>query len=76
MDFKAAWLLCSGMTPVWHDRVSYMRNTMFTPLLHKRDERGNDVANYLLSMFGPDSILPKSPASMPGFKDLQLHFQR
>ncbi len=25
-------------------------------------------------MFGPDSILPKSPASMPGYKDVQVHF--
>ncbi len=74
-DFQRICIACHGfqsrMAAVqrddagWHDRVSYMRNTMFTPLLHMSAERGHDVANDLRSMFGPDSILPKSPASMP-----------
>ncbi len=29
----------------------------------------SDIASYLTSLFGPDSVLPKSPADMPGYKD-------
>ena len=33
------------------------------------DQDASDIASYLTSLFGPDSVLPKSPADMPGYKD-------
>jgi len=53
----------------WRDRVEYMRTAMHFNLPHLTDQDANDVASYLTSLFGPDSVLPKSPADMPGYKD-------
>ena len=57
----------------WRDRVAYMADSMhfflggvggaFT------DETQADVASYLNSLFGQESVLPKSPAEMPKYKD-------
>ena len=33
------------------------------------DQQADDIATYLTSLFGADSVLPKSPAEMPGYKD-------
>jgi virginiamycin B lyase len=55
----------------WRDRIAYMREAMrFTPFLgaHFTDQDAEDVATYLASLFGPDSVLPKSAADMPGYK--------
>jgi virginiamycin B lyase len=53
----------------WKDRVEYMRTAMHFSLYHLSDKDADDVAAYLTSLFGPDSVLPKSPADMPGYKD-------
>lgn len=53
----------------WRDRVEYMRTAMHFNLPHLTDQDADDVATYLTSLFGPDSVLPKSPADMPKFKD-------
>jgi mono/diheme cytochrome c family protein len=52
----------------WKDRVEYMRSAMHFSLYHITDDQANDIATYLNSLFGPDSVLPKSPADMPGYK--------
>ena len=52
----------------WKDRVEYMRSAMHFSLYHITDEQANDISSYLNSLFGPDSVLPKSPADMPGYK--------
>jgi virginiamycin B lyase len=53
----------------WRDRVEYMRTAMRYGLGRFTDEDASEVASYLTSLFGPDSVLPKSPADMPGYKD-------
>lgn len=52
----------------WRDRVEYMRTAMHFNLPHLTDQEAGDVATYLTSLFGPESVLPKSPADMPKYK--------
>ncbi len=55
----------------WRDRVAYMREAMHFSIFlgpHFSDQDAADVASYLTSLFGPDSVLPKSPAEMPGYQ--------
>src|ERR1700686_324360 len=55
----------------WKDRVAYMREAMHFSIFlgpNFSDQDAEDVANYLNSLFGPDSVLPKSPADMPGYQ--------
>src|SRR6202048_3218825 len=56
----------------WKDRIAFMRDAMhFSVFLgpHFSDQDAADVASYLTSLFGPDSVLPKSAADMPGYKN-------
>jgi virginiamycin B lyase len=55
----------------WKDRVAFMREAMHFSIFlgpHFSDQDAADVASYLTSLFGPDSVLPKSPADMPGYQ--------
>ena len=55
----------------WRDRIAFMREAMhFSVFLgkHFSDQDAEDVASYLTSLFGPNSVLPKSAADMPGYK--------
>jgi len=55
----------------WKDRVAFMREAMhFSVFLGPNfsDQDADEVANYLNSLFGPDSVLPKSPADMPEYQ--------
>jgi virginiamycin B lyase len=62
----------------WRDRVAYMVDAMhfflgavggpFT------DQNAADVTSYLNSLFGEESILPKSPAELPKYKELVRTF--
>jgi len=36
---------------------------------HFSDQDAADVASYLTSLFGPDSVLPNSPADVTGYKE-------
>ena len=53
----------------WKDRVEYMRSAMHFSLYHITDQEADDISSYLTSLFGPDSVLPKSPEDMPKYKD-------
>jgi virginiamycin B lyase len=53
----------------WRDRVAYMRTAMGYGLARFTDQDALEVASYLTSLFGPESVLPKSPADMPAYKD-------
>ena len=53
----------------WRDRVEYMRTAMHFSLAKVTDRDADDIASYLTKLFGPESVLPKSPADMPGYKD-------
>jgi len=49
----------------WRDRVAFMREAMHFSIFlgpHFSDQDAADVASYLTSLFGPDSVLPKSPS--------------
>jgi virginiamycin B lyase len=56
----------------WKDRIAFMREAMHFSIFlgpHFSDQDAADVASYLTSLFGPDSVLPKSPADLPGYKE-------
>ncbi|HWF38067.1 MAG TPA: carboxypeptidase regulatory-like domain-containing protein [Candidatus Acidoferrales bacterium] len=55
----------------WADRVAFMRQAMHFSIFlgpNLTDQDASDVAAYLTSLFGPDSVLPKSPADLPGYQ--------
>jgi virginiamycin B lyase len=58
----------------WRDRVAYMREAMGFFLNRPNNPFTDDdaavVAKYLNSLFGEDSVLPKSPADLPKYKDV------
>jgi virginiamycin B lyase len=58
----------------WKDRVEYMRTAMHFGLASLTDQEADTIATYLSSLFGPDSVLPKSPADMPQYQDTVTHF--
>ena len=61
----------------WKDRVAYMRQTMAFNLGDRlNDQNYADVAAYLNSLFGEESVLPKSPTDMPQYKETVRAFSR
>jgi virginiamycin B lyase len=52
----------------WRDRVDFMRSAMHFSLGRITDQEADDIATYLASLFGPDSVLPKSPSELPGYQ--------
>jgi virginiamycin B lyase len=59
----------------WRDRVNFMRElTRFATASSLSDENTHDIGGYINSLFGDESVLPRSPADMPGYKDLERHF--
>ena len=58
----------------WRDRVNYMRKDMgffvSDPRFGVTDQKAEEVVQYLASMFSEDSVLPKSPADLPKYKEL------
>src|SRR6202035_1532519 len=62
----------------WRDRVAFMEESMHfflggvgSPF---NDQNASDVASYLNSLFGEESVLPKSPSEMPKYKGLVRSF--
>ena len=56
----------------WKDRLAYMRQVMHYSIFlgaHFSDQDSADVASYLATLFGPESVLPKSPAEMSKYKE-------
>jgi virginiamycin B lyase len=53
----------------WRDRVEYMRTMMHYNLPHLSDQDADGIAFFLTSMFGPETVLPKSPEDVPNYKD-------
>ena len=54
----------------WRTAVQYMRDAMHFSLgFRVGDADANELTAYLTSLFGPDSVLPKSPTAMPEYKD-------
>jgi virginiamycin B lyase len=59
----------------WRDRVQYMRDALHFSLSWRfTAQNAADVASYLTNLFGPDSVLPKSPAEMPQYPETVRKF--
>src|SRR3979490_3175972 len=62
----------------WRDRVNYMVTTMHFFLgglgAPFNDQNAADVTTYMNSLFGEESVLPKSPADLPKYKDVVRSF--
>src|SRR5713101_7345282 len=64
----------------WQNTVNFMldKNTgmgFFTARrFEQHPEEAADVVSYLNSVFGIDSDLARSPADLPGYKDVVTHF--
>jgi virginiamycin B lyase len=70
-EFQSRMASVSRDADGWKDRVSFMREAMHFSIFlgpHFNDQDASDVASYLTSLFGPDSVLPKSPADMPSYQ--------
>ena len=56
----------------WRSRVNYMRDAMGFFIGEPRrgftDEKAEDVVYFLNKVFGEDSMLPRSPADLPGYQ--------
>jgi len=53
----------------WKDRVAFMRDAMKFGLDGRvSDQEASEIASYLNSLFGQDSVLPKSPEDDPRYK--------
>jgi virginiamycin B lyase len=63
----------------WRDRIAFMRDAMHFSIFlgpNLSEPEAEEIADYLNSLFGPDSTLPKSPADMPGYAKTLRPFSR
>jgi virginiamycin B lyase len=58
----------------WRDRVNYMREAMHFLLAPVTDQDAEKMVSFLTAAFGEDSVLPKSPADLPDYKNLVRTF--
>jgi virginiamycin B lyase len=54
----------------WQDRVQFMRDAMHFSLGYRvTDQDAAEIAAYLYKLYGEDSVFPKSPTELPGYKE-------
>jgi hypothetical protein len=59
----------------WTQSVAYMRQVMkYILAAVVTDQEAADISEYLYTVFGAGSTLPKSPAELPGFPDVLQKF--
>ncbi len=62
----------------WRARVNYMRDAMAYFIMRPQndftDQKAEDIVYYLNHVFGEESVLPKSPAELPGYKETLRSF--
>ena len=62
----------------WRSRVQYMRDAMGYFIAEPRrgftDAKAEDVVYFLNQAFGEDSVLPRSPADLPGYQETVRKF--
>ena len=62
----------------WRARVNYMRDAMAYFIMRPQndftDQKAEDIVYYLNHVFGEDSVLPKSPTEVPGYKETLRSF--
>lgn len=55
----------------WTDRVNYMRDiTHFATWKGFTDQKAADIAEYINSIFGEGSAIPRSPTDLPKYKEV------
>jgi virginiamycin B lyase len=52
----------------WKQQVANMRQVMHANLAQVTDDQADKIAAYITTLFGPNSVLPKSPADNPKYK--------
>jgi virginiamycin B lyase len=70
-EFQSRMASVSRDADGWSDRIEFMREAMHFSIFlgpHFNNQDAAEVASYLTSLFGPDSVLPKSPADMPDYQ--------
>ena len=77
-DSNRAWRKIKRDEDGWRSRVSYMRDAMGYFISEPRrgfdDAKAEDVVYFLNQVFGEDSVLPRSPADMPGYQETVRNF--
>ena len=63
--FQTRWAPANLDAQGWQARVEYMKALGAVDIGGQQE---TDLAAYLASLFGPDSVLPKSPEDLPGYK--------
>jgi virginiamycin B lyase len=62
----------------WRARVNYMRDAMAYFIMRPQndftDQKAEDITQYINHVFGEESVLPKSPAEVPGYKETVRSF--
>lgn len=58
----------------WRGRVDFMRTAFARDFHGFTDEDENKVVSYLTKLWGPDSVLPKSPADLPRYQEIKPQF--
>ncbi len=62
----------------WRARVNYMRDAMAYFIMRPQndftDQKAEDIVYYLNHVFGEESVLPKSPTELPGYKETLRSF--
>jgi virginiamycin B lyase len=54
----------------WQDRVQFMRDAMHFSLGYRvTDQDATEIATYLHKLYGDDSVFPKSPTELTGYKE-------
>ena len=67
-SFQTRMATASKDADQWRAVVDTMRTTMHFHLYRVTDDDADTLAQYLANLFGPDSVLPKSPADIPEYK--------
>ena len=63
--FQNRWVPLSLDVDGWKNGIEYMKALTVAGSIDQKTE--TDLATYLASAFGPDSVLPKSPEQAPGY---------
>ena len=59
----------------WRDRVNYMRDlTHAFDFINFTEQKAVDITDYVNTLFGENPVLPRSPADIPEYKDIEQRY--
>jgi virginiamycin B lyase len=70
--FEHLWVPLNLDAGGWKAPIEYMKSLGVAGYISSQQE--TDLASYLASLFGPHSVLPKSPEQLPGYKQTLLSY--